>query len=284
MLIGAHESIAGGIAKSIDRAVEDGCEVIQIFTGAPGRWKVPPVDPEAAGKFKSVLARSPINSVHVHGAYLVNPAGPDPELWNRSLAALNVEYHRCRELDVDGLIIHPGSHRNTSVEGGIERAAEMIGTLLSDNPDGPPVLLENTAGSGSTLGGTFSELAAIREKSGAPDRVFFCFDTAHAFAAGYDLRGEETVADTMRRVDDEAGLSKIMAVHLNDSKREFGSGVDRHERIGEGFIGDDGFAALLAREEFAALPGFLETDPAPDNEGRYRPQIEKLMALRGDRP
>ncbi|MDF1535086.1 MAG: deoxyribonuclease IV [bacterium] len=282
--MGAHESISGGFARSILRAVEDRCEVVQIFTGAPGRWKVPPVDPEAAESFKGAVAEHGIRAVHVHGAYLINPAGPDPELWKRSLAALGEEYLRCRALDVDGLIIHPGSHKGTSIEAGIERAAGMVGTLLSEYPEGPPVLLENTAGSGSVLGGPFSELAAIREASGAKDRVFFCFDTAHAFAAGYDLRDRKKVGGTMKRIDDEAGLAHVRAVHLNDTKKELGSGVDRHERIGEGFIGDDGFAALLAMEEFSSLPGFLETTPVPDAEGRYRPQVERLLGLRGARP
>jgi deoxyribonuclease-4 len=280
LLIGAHESIAGGIEKSIGRAVEDRCEVVQIFTGAPGRWKVPPVTEEAAGAFKAAVADNAIRAVHVHGAYLINPAGPDKELWKRSLVALEEEYLRCSSLGVDGLIIHPGSHKDTSVEAGVDRAAEMVGTLLSKHPDGPPVLLENTAGSGSVLGGTFDELAAIREGSKASDRVFFCFDTAHAFAAGYDLRNLESVAGTMTRIDDEGGLDHVRAVHLNDSKKEFGSGVDRHERIGEGFIGADGFVALLARSELATIPGFLETTPHPDGEGRYRPQVELLMALR----
>jgi deoxyribonuclease-4 len=283
LLIGAHESIAGGFTRSIERALEDRCEVVQIFTGAPGRWKVPPVDLEAADDFKRAVADHGIRAVLVHGAYLINPAGPDPELWNRSLAALEEEYLRCCILGVDGLIIHPGSHKDTSVEEGIERAAEMVGTLLSKHPDGPPILLENTAGSGSVLGGTFPELAAIREKSGAPDRVFFCFDTAHAFAAGYDLRDGRKVKSALARIDSEAGIENIKAVHLNDSKREFGSGIDRHERIGEGQIGEKGFRSILRKEVFGKVPGFLETKPAPDSEGRYRPQVERLMALRGDR-
>jgi deoxyribonuclease-4 len=283
LLIGAHESIAGGIEKSIRRAVEDRCEVVQIFTGAPGRWKVPPVTEKAAAAFKAAVTKSGIKVVQVHGAYLINPAGPDKELWRRSLAALEEEYLRCSSLRVDGLIIHPGSYKDTSVEAGIERAAEMVGTLLSRHPHGPLILLENTAGSGSVLGGTFNELAAIREGAKAPDRVFFCLDTAHAFAAGYDLRDTESVGQTMSRIDDEGGLEHVRAVHLNDSKKELGSGVDRHERIGEGFIGDDGFTALLDRDELATVPGFLETTPHPDWEGRYRPQVEKLMAMRGDK-
>jgi deoxyribonuclease-4 len=284
LLIGAHESISGGIEKSIGRAVEDRCEVVQIFTGAPGRWKVPPVTEKAAGAFKAAVADNAIRAVHVHGAYLINPAGPDEELWKRSLVALEEEYLRCRSLGVDGLIIHPGSHKDTSVEAGIDRAAEMVGTLLSKHPDGPPVLLENTAGSGSVLGGTFDELAAIREGSKASDRVFFCFDTAHAFAAGYDLRDGKRLKSVLARIDSEAGVENIKAVHLNDSMRELGSGIDRHERIGEGQIGEKAFRLILRKEVFAKVPGFLETKPAPDNEGRYRPQVERLMVLRGERP
>ena len=283
MLIGAHESIAGGIAKSIDRALEDRCEVVQIFTGAPGRWKVPPVTEAAADAFKKAWAESGIGAIHVHGAYLINPAGPDEDLWKRSLVALEEEYLRCSSLGVNGLIIHPGSYKDTSTGAGIKRAAEMVGTLLAKHTDGPPILLENTAGSGSVLGGTFEELAAIREGSNAPDRVFFCFDTAHAFAAGYDLRDGKRVKSAMERIDGEAGIENIKAVHLNDSMREFGSGIDRHERIGEGQIGEKGFRLLLRKEVFAEVPGFLETKPASGSEGRYRPQIDKLRMLRGDR-
>ena len=279
MLIGAHESIAGGFEKSIHRAVEDECEAVQIFTGAPGRWKVPSVEPNAARAFKDTLSANGDVPVVVHGAYLVNPASPDPDLWVRSLVALKEEYARCQALGIDNLIIHPGSHKDTSVEDGVRRAAEMIRAVLDDNGNGPDILLENTAGSGSSVGSSFAQLAAIRGQSGYPGRVRYCFDTAHAFAAGYDLRNEESVRSTLGRIDEEAGLKNIMVVHLNDSMKEFDSRVDRHERIGDGHIGMKGFAAIVNQETFQQVPGILETQPLPDDEGRYLPQVLLLKKL-----
>ncbi len=281
MLIGAHESIAGGFEKSIHRAVEDECEAVQIFTGPPGRWKVPQVEADAANAFKEALSANGEMPVVVHGAYLINPASPDPDLWIRSLVALKEEFARCEALGIDNLIIHPGSHKDTSVEDGVSRAAEMVRTLLAENEGGPNILLENTAGSGSSIGSSFAQLAAIREQSGYPDRVFYCFDTAHAFAAGYDMRDDEDVKSMLERIDDEAGLDNIRAVHLNDSMKELGSRIDRHERIGEGHIGMNGFAAIVNQEVFHQIPGILETQPVPDDEGRYRPQVRLLKKLSG---
>jgi deoxyribonuclease-4 len=281
LLFGAHESIAGGFEKSIQRAVEDECEAVQIFTGAPGRWKTPPVGQDAAEAFRDALSSNGNLPVVVHGAYLVNPASPDPDLWFRSLVALKEEYARCLTLGIDNLIIHPGSHKDTSVEDGIRRAAEMILAVFEEFPAGPDVLLENTAGSGSSIGSSFSQLAAIREQTGNEDRVRFCFDTAHAFAAGYDMRDEGRLNSTLKRIDGEAGLENIRTVHLNDSMKELGSKVDRHERIGEGCIGMKGFAAVVNVEAFHEIPGILETQPLPDDEGRYRSQVQLLKKLSG---
>jgi len=281
LLIGAHESIAGGFEKSIHRAVEDECEAVQIFTGAPGRWKVPSIEPNAARAFKDAQSANGGMPVVVHGAYLVNPASPDPDLWVRSLVALKEEYARCGVLGIDNLIIHPGSHKDTSVEDGIRRAAEMIRTVLEENVVGPDILLENTAGSGSSIGSSFVQLASIRELSGHMGRVRYCFDTAHAFAAGYDLRDGKKVKSTLAQIDGEAGLENIKTVHLNDSMKELGSRVDRHERIGEGQIGKKGFRAIVRKEVFTDVPGILETQPLPDSAGRYRSQVRLLKKLSG---
>ena len=279
MLIGAHESIVGGFEKSIHRAVEDECESVQIFTGPPGRWKIPPVEPNAVQAFKKAQSANGDIPIVVHGAYLINPASPDPDLWVRSLLALKEEYARCMALGIGQLVIHPGSHKDTSVEDGVRRAAEMVQVILEENGAGPDILLENTAGSGSSVGYTFDQLAAIRDLAGFPDRVRFCFDTAHAFAAGYDIRDKKSVASMLERIDGEAGLDNIRAVHLNDSMKELGSRVDRHERIGEGCIGEKGFRAILREEVFTNVPGILETQPLPDGEGRYRPQVQLLKKL-----
>ena len=279
MLIGAHESIAGGFEKSITRALEDECEAFQIFTGPPGRWTVPEIKAKAARDFRKARDASGSIPVVVHGIYLINPAGPDPDMWVRSLMALKEEYARCRVLGIDRLVIHPGSHRGTSVEDGIRRAAEMVRTVLEENAQGPEILLENTAGSGSSIGSSFLHLASIREMTGYSQRVRYCFDTAHAFAAGYDLRDRKKVKVTLSRMDSEAGLENIRAVHLNDSQKTLGSKVDRHERIGEGFIGEKGFRALVRTEVFKDIPGILETKPLPDSDGRYLSQVRLLKRL-----
>jgi deoxyribonuclease-4 len=276
LLIGAHESISGGFEKSIHRAAEDECECVQIFTGPPGRWKVPPLDPNAIQAFKEAWSANGGIPIVVHGAYLINPASPDPDLWVRSLRALKEEFARCMALGIGQLIIHPGSHKETSVEDGLRRAAEMVQAVLEENESGPNILLENTAGSGSSVGYTFDQLATVRELAGFPDRVRFCLDTAHAFAAGYDMRDSKKVKSALAQIDGEAGLDNIRAVHLNDSMKEVGSRVDRHERIGEGHIGEKGFRAIVNEEVFANVPGILETQPQPDTEGRYRPQVQLL--------
>jgi len=222
--------------------------------------------------------------VVAHGAYLINPASPDPHLWARSLLALREEYGRCLALGIDWLVIHPGSHRNTSTKDGIRRAGEMLGTLLEEEAEGVELLLENTAGSGSSLGSTFGQLAAIREAVGLSYRVRLCLDTAHAFAAGYDLRDPERVKASMQRIDGEAGLENIGCIHLNDSMKELGSRVDRHERIGKGTIGKRGFSAILSQETFSGIPGILETQPEPDSAGRYLSQVRLLKKLAGKTP
>lgn len=281
MLIGAHESIAGGFDRSILRALEDECEAVQIFTGPPGRWTTPQVPEKAARSFREARVASGDMPVVVHGIYLINPAGPDPDTWVRSLMALKQEFERCRALGVTALVIHPGSHRQTSLGDGIKRAAEMVQAVLEENSEGPDILLENTAGSGSSIGHSFAHLSAIREQAGYLQRVRFCFDTAHAFAAGYDLRDRKRVKASMQRIDGEAGLENIRCVHLNDSMKELGSRVDRHERIGKGYIGEKGFRAILRQEAFSSLPGILETQPLPDSAGRYLSQVRLLKKLAG---
>lgn len=280
LLIGAHESISGGFWKSVVRAVEDGCEVIQIFSGSPSRWEVPEIQSGEAALFRKELRKAGMRTVLVHGSYLINPASPDPDQWSRSLTAMIREYGRCRAVGADFLVVHPGSHRGQGAAGGVERSAEMVRGVLTEWEDGPMILLENTAGSGSTLGGTFLELGRIRRASGFSDRVGYCFDTAHAFAAGYALSGDGGIRRVLDEVDREAGLDLVKAFHLNDSAREFGSRVDRHARIGEGLMGLDPFRELVADAGLAGLPGVLETQPLPVLHGRYRDQVDLLKGMR----
>ncbi len=280
MLIGAHESISGGLERSIERAEEDGCEAMQIFSGSPSKWSVPPVPCDVAGKFKGRLAESPLRSAMVHGSYLINPASPDHGLWKKSLDAMKAEYSRCRQIAVDYLVVHPGSHRGSGLEDGIRRAADFFTRVLDGACGGPVILLENTAGSGDTLGGDFTELGRIRRSIPFPDRVGFCLDTAHAFAGGYDLGVGDGVKKALARINDEAGTEFIRAFHINDSARPLGSGIDRHARIGEGLMGKDGFKTLFGMGEFRYHPAILETRPLPVSRGRYKDQVDILKSLR----
>ncbi len=280
MLIGAHESIAGGIEHSPDRAVEDRCEVMQIFTGPPLRWDTAPLTGESISAFRNGVVRTGLESVIVHGAYLINPATPDAALRQRSGNALLSEYMRCAELGVDYLVIHPGSHRGSGASGGIVCVAALLDELFDSVKEGPLLLLENTAGSGHALGGSFNELSKIRERVMCSDRVAYCFDTAHAFAAGYDISGEEGLEHVFVRFDSEAGVDLIKVFHLNDTLKPLGSRVDRHARIGEGILGLVPFARLLQDARFTQHPGILETPPLTGAGGRYRPQVRTLVSLR----
>ncbi len=282
MLIGAHESISGGIELSIERAEQDGCESVQIFSGSPNRWSVSSIDESVAGLFREKVQASRIASVLVHGSYLVNPASPDRDLWQRSLRAMLSEYRRCRALGADYLVVHPGSHRGAGSAEGIRRAAELFTMVLEEVSDGPVILLENTAGPGHALGGNFGELSLIRDRIRADDRVGYCLDTAHAFASGYDLSTPELVEASLKKIDGEAGLALIGAFHLNDTVKPLGSRVDRHARIGEGLLGEAAFAFLLQCSDFINHPAVLETQPLPVPQGRYRDQVDLLKKLRGD--
>lgn len=281
MLIGAHESIAGGIELAPKRALEDGCEVLQIFSGSPTRWEPAPLVKESISAFRKNVKGTGLKSVIVHGSYLINPASPDKEAWKRSRRALLTEYRRCKKLGADYLVIHPGSHKGSGAGEGIARVADLLDAVLDMVKDGPIILLENTAGSGNVLGGSFSELSRIRDNIHKQERVAYCFDTAHAFAAGYDISDEKSLDSTLERFDSEAGVDLIKTFHLNDTERALGSKVDRHARIGEGILGLVPFARLMTDGRFKTRPGILETPPQSEGESRYGPQIRTLINLRG---
>ncbi len=282
MLIGAHESAAGGYPQAVARAREDGCESFQLFTAPPGRWSVSPDAPRAEEFRRAAAEEERFRAVLVHAPYLPNPASPEPELWVRSVHALLADYRRAAALGASGLVLHPGSHRGAGEGEGEKRVGEALSRLLSEVGEGPMLLLENTAGSGDTLGATFAQLARIRSRASDPRRVGFCLDTAHAFAAGYDLATPAAVRASLDRIDGEAGLALVRAFHLNDSEKPLGSRVDRHARIGEGALGLPPFRVLLADSRFQELPGVLETVPDPEGEGRYRGQLSLLRSLRGE--
>ncbi|MGH2615391.1 MAG: deoxyribonuclease IV [Thermomicrobiales bacterium] len=270
-LLGAHMSIAGGHALAIDRAMSFGMTACQIFTKNANQWAAKPIAPEAAEGFRTRVAESDVAFVVAHDSYLINLGSPDAALWERSLLAFGEELRRCNQLGVPWLVTHPGAHMGSGVEEGIGRVATALNRLFDEMPDlEVTVLLETTAGQGSTLGRSFEELAAILELIEDQQRVGVCFDTCHVFAAGYDIREAATYAATMQRFDDIIGFGRLHVFHFNDSKKGLGSHVDRHTHIGEGELGAEAFRLIVNDDRFTDLPGILETPKDDDGEDDRR--------------
>ena len=278
-MLGAHMSIAGGHTLAIDRATEFGMTACQIFTKNANQWAAKPIPPEAAESFRARVADSDVAFVVAHDSYLINLASPDDTLWERSRVAFGDELQRCAQLGVPWLVTHPGAHMDAGVELGTRRVATALNHLFDELPDlGVTVLLETTAGQGTTLGRSFEELAGILYLVEDQTRVGVCFDTCHVFAAGYDLRDAADYAATMRAFDDTIGLDRLHVFHFNDSRKGLGARVDRHANIGEGELGTEAFRHLLNDERFAAHPGILETPKGDDGEDDRR-NMETLRAL-----
>ena len=277
---GAHMSVAGGLDQAFPRALAVGATAVQIFTKNANRWSAPPVTPAEAAAFRAAWRASGIGPVMVHDAYLINLAAPDPDNWARSKAAMSEELRRCADLGIPYLIAHPGAHLGTGVDAGIERIRAALEEIFAETDPAVRLLLENTAGQGSYLGGAFSHLARMMEGFGA--RVGVCFDSCHAHAAGYDLAGAEGYEQAMAEFDREIGFDRLFAFHLNDSLKGCGSKVDRHAHIGEGTIGVEGFARLVGDPRFVAVPMILETPKGDDGETMDRVNLALLRKLAGE--
>jgi deoxyribonuclease-4 len=265
LLLGAHQSIAGGVEKSLARGQEMGCDTIQIFAKGPNRWVSKPLAKENVIAFKEAVAETGIWPVFAHALYLINLATPDDALWQKSMDALVDDMERCELLGLPGLVLHPGSHMKSGEETGIARIVAALDEVHARLPGyGVQVWLETTAGQGAHLGYTFGQLEAMISGVKAPERLGVCFDTAHAFAAGYELRTREGYDATWAEFDDTLGLDRLKAIHLNDSKKELGSRVDRHEHIGKGLLGLEPFRFLVNDPRFRGIPMALELDPSED--------------------
>jgi deoxyribonuclease-4 len=278
-LLGAHVSVAGGLANAFPRGEELGCRAIQIFVKNANQWKAKPLAEAEVEQFRRARAASAIGPVVAHASYLINLASTDRTVAARSRAALIDELARCGRLGVDGLVLHPGAHLGRGEERGVERAAARLDRVLAAVPDGPTrVLLENTAGQGTVLGHRLEHLAAIRSHLAAPHRVAVCLDTCHAFAAGYPLHEKAGYEAFLAEFDAVLGLDLLACVHLNDSARPFASRRDRHAHLGEGAIGTALFARLLHDRRLAGVPMVLETEPGADRAG-HRRDLELLRSL-----
>ena len=275
--LGAHMSIAGGLHKALERGHSIGCDAIQIFTRNSNRWKSRPRTPRELEVYRRTLAETGISPVVAHAIYLINLASPEDAVRAKSNAAYQEELARCHEAGIPYLVIHPGSHKGSGLERGIVRIAEGINRAYEQHPEYKVItLLENTAGQGDTIGRTFEELRRIADLIADRSRIGYCFDTAHALASGYELRTPEGYDATFAHFDEVLGLERLYCFHLNDSKYDLGTGRDRHEHIGKGYLGLEPFRMLLNDPRFAELPMLLETPKGPD----MREDVENLAVLR----
>ena len=259
-LLGAHMSIAGGLHLAFTRIQEVRGESLQIFLSNQRQWRTVPLTSQMVEDFRQQWKENGYMPVAAHDSYLINLAAPDPTTLEKSVAAFADELERAAALEIPFLITHPGSHRGAGVEAGLERFVEnMDRAIIRSKTSTVMVLIENTAGQGTNLGSTFEEISFIISKSRYGEGLGVCFDTSHAFAAGYDIRTRVTYEDTLSRFDQIVGLEKLKFFHINDSKRPLGSRVDRHEHIGKGKIGLAGFRLLLNDPRFQHHPMVLET-------------------------
>jgi deoxyribonuclease-4 len=263
MLIGAHVSPAGGLAKSVERGVERNCQAIQIFNQSPRMWRPTAYGEDDFAAFREAVKPTPIKAVLIHAVYLINTASTDREIRTKSRTSLIQSLRVGEGIGAAGVVLHPGSAKQGDVKRAIKRAGKVIGEALSQS-ERCPLHLEDTAGAGGTLGRSFEELAELIEASGGGPRLGVCLDSCHLFASGYDIRTPAGLADTIDDFDATVGLRRLGSLHLNDSQTPLGSNRDRHARVGEGELGDSGCAAFLSEPRFEKLPLVLETEPTAD--------------------
>jgi deoxyribonuclease-4 len=277
MLLGAHQSIAGGMHRAVERAATDGCDSLQVFTKSPRAWKEPPdPDTEQVQRFAEARIRHGIEPVMAHASYLVNPCAADPAVRRKGWRALEREAARCDRFGIELLVFHPGSPGTLDEAEGIELTGRCISSVL-ERSERVTVLVENTAGQGGGLGHRFEQLARIVDIAGGGERLGVCFDTCHAFAAGYDLRTARAAKRTFDELERVVGRGRLKALHLNDAKSVLGSRVDRHALIGQGQIGIESFRWITRQRRFAGLPAVVET-PIPKG-ATYEREISLLREL-----
>jgi len=271
-------SIAGGFDLAAKRGEAVGCTAIQIFTKSSNQWAARPFSDEEAARFKAEIARAGITEVVAHDSYLINLCSPDDRLWSKSIEACVDELLRCKRLGVRWLVAHPGGHMGQGEPFGVRRMAEAIDAIHDRVPAGESSLaIETTAGQGTVIGYRFEQIADVIARTKDPRRIGVCLDTCHVFAAGYDLRTPRGYEDTLRGFDAALGLGRLRAVHVNDSKKDLGCRVDRHEHIGKGFLGLAAFRLLMNDARLISLPLVLETPKEDD----CREDVENLTTLMG---
>ncbi|MEF8853727.1 MAG: deoxyribonuclease IV [Haloarculaceae archaeon] len=272
--IGAHTSIAGGVPNAVDEQLEIGGNCGQIFSHSPQVWQDPNIDDEEAETFREVVTAHDLGPWVIHSSYLVNLCTPKEDLRAKSVDSMQKEIDAADTLGISYVNVHLGAHTGAGVETGLDNAASALDEL--DVPEGVTVLVESDAGSGTKLGDEFEHLATVLERS--EQALDVCLDTAHMFAAGYDLSTPEAVDDVVCEFDDVVGLEHLACIHLNDSKHECGTNKDEHAHVGDGYVGEDGMRAIVNHAGLRDVPFVLET---PTEDGRsYAWNVEKVRELR----
>ncbi|MBL8991150.1 MAG: deoxyribonuclease IV [Phycisphaerae bacterium] len=286
-MFGSHLSIAGGMHLALEQAASLGLDCVQVFTKNQQQWSAPPLDAEAVRRWKDAMSRmgwTDSGRAVSHASYLANMASAEPALRAKSIDLMRQEIDRCETLGIGLLVFHPGAHTTAPRADGVARIIDACAELIRATEGYRTVLcLENVAGQGSTIGREFEELAALRagivDASGRPDRVGFCIDSCHAHAAGYDLSTRQGAASMLDALDRACGLASVRVLHLNDSKAPAGSRVDRHEHIGRGTIGLEGFEVLVRHPALRSLPKIMETPKGSGPDGRDHDAVN-VAALR----
>jgi len=277
MELGAHVSAAGGVDKAVGRAADIGAEAIQLFASSPRGWRFRPIPDEKAESYKEKAASEGIGSTFLHGSYLVNIGGK-PDLVVKSIDSLINHMNAAGQLGAKGVIFHSGSHKGVGFDAVFDQSINALTQVLDSTDDEVQLIIENCAGMGAQIGASFAELGRMIKAVDSP-RLTICLDTEHAFAAGYNIADPEGLENAMAEFDAEIGLDKLVVVHANDAKVEFGSGIDRHENIGEGYIGIEGFETIMAHAAFADVPFLLEV-PGTDRKGPDKPNLDRLKEIR----
>ncbi len=281
MKLGAHVSTSGGIDKAIGRGKEIGCETIQIFGSSPQSWAFKPVPEAQMEAFRDKADEAGISDVFFHAIYLINLGTPNLVNVEKGVQSLINYMKLASDLGIKGVIFHPGSHKGKGYEGILQQTVSSIEKVLENSPEGPWLTLENTAGMGQHIGARFDELGRIISSVDPAHRgrLRICLDTQHSYAAGYDIATKEGLDSMLAEFDEHIGLERLAAVHANDSKYPLGGGVDRHENIGQGHIGLQGFENIMTNPAFHKVPFFLEV-PGLENKGPDKENLDILKEIR----
>ncbi len=258
MRFGYHVGVSGPPVSAILNGIDAGCETIQMFPGSPQQWGTKPVSDEDALEFRVARESADIHPVFIHSIYLVNMAAPSESIFNRSISSLSSSLEKADRLGAAGVITHIGNHKGEGEEFGLRRISEAITASLLARPTEAMLILETTAGAGTSIGDTFEQFGAVFDRAGRPERLGFCLDTCHVFAAGYDIRTAAGIDGMLEEMDRFIGIEKLKVIHMNDTGSKPGSHLDRHAHIGQGIIGMDAFRYMVNHEALRHLPAIVE--------------------------